>query len=67
MGGKIILKKRGGGVGLVHNQNQGKVQENTGSGSSPFRKGFGKGWGMKKMIDRIRGLLKKYLMAYRTI
>ncbi len=42
MGGKIILKKPGGGGGLVHDQNRGKVHQNIGSGSCPFR-GVGKG------------------------
>ncbi len=39
----------GGGIGLVHDQNRGKVYKTAGSGSCHFRKGqAGKGWGTKK-------------------
>jgi hypothetical protein len=37
----------GDGVGLVHDKSRGKVHENTGSGSGPFRQGVGKGGGTK--------------------
>jgi hypothetical protein len=55
-GGKRRGRERGGGgVGLVHDQNRGKVHKNTGSGSCPFHKGEAGGGRTMKTIDRRRG------------
>ncbi len=58
-GDRLKIAGGGGGVGLVHDQNRGKVYKNAGSGSCHFRKGqAGKGWGTKEECQSYKRPIK---------